>query len=298
MQTTPAKPFRILNRDGSFNISRTFKKNIILFDPYHFLLSISWFQFIGLVAASYLTTNLFFGSLYFLAGKDALEGVQLQSTYRHFLDCFFFSVQTLATIGYGRIGPNGLWPNILVAIEAFIGLLGLALVTGLLFARFARPTARVAFSKVAIIGKHNGQPTLMFRMANERLNQIIEAHVHVVLIRNYTNQEGDSTRKMYDLQLERDRTPNFGLTWTVRHTIDEKSPLYQTTPSDLATMEAEIFISLMGHDDTFSQNIHARFSYTAEDIVWDHRFHDMVVRREDGRVHVELHKIHDVEPRA
>lgn len=297
MHTTPPKTFRILNRDGSFNISRTFKKNIILFDPYHFLLSISWVQFITLVATSYLTTNFFFGSLFFLAGDQALAGVSRQTTLQYFLDCFFFSVQTLATIGYGHVAPQGFWPNALVTIEAFVGLLGLALVTGLLFARFARPTARVAFSKTAIIGKHNGQPTLMFRMANERLNQIIEAHVHVVLIRNYVNQEGDRTRKMYDLTLERDRTPNFGLTWTVRHLIDEKSPLYRLTQTDLIEMEAEIYVSLMGHDDTFSQKIHARFSYTAEDLAWDHRFHDMVMRREDGRVHVDLHKIHDTELR-
>ncbi len=289
------KSWRFLNRDGSFNIARGGYKKAFASDLYHSLLSASWPGFLSFVILVYLSINLIFAGLFFLCGPGALEGVRLSPAFSRFIDSFFFSVQTIATIGYGRISPFGLVPNVLVTVEALMGLLSLALMTGLLYARFARPTARVIFSQHALIAPLDGIPSFVFRIANERLNQISEAHVNAVFVKTERTREGETYRKICDLKLTRNHSPIFALTWTVIHPIDSESPLLGMAEEDLRETNAEILITVTGIDDTFSQSIHARFSYVTEDLIWGARFKDMVSRGDDGKIHIDLKKIHDIE---
>ena len=293
-QPEPAKAWRLLNQDGSFNIDRRGIPRAGYSDLYHVLLSTSWGKFFGLLIGVYFGINAIFGFLYFLCGPAALAGVRADSSLSHFLDCFFFSVQTLATIGYGHISPTDFISNILVTFEAFTGLLGLALATGLLFSRFARPTARVAFSRNAIIAPHDGVPSLLFRMANRRANQIVEAQVTLTLSRQEVTAEGETYRNFYDLKLERGRSPLFALSWTVVHPIDSASPFHGMGPDELRKMEVEILVSLTGLDDTFSQSISTRFSYSFDDIVWNATFNDMLSRNPDGNVSVDLSQLSQI----
>ncbi len=290
--------FRYLKRDGSFNVEHTRKRSIDLADLYHSLLAASWAEFLLFVVVVYLAINSIFGLAYFFCAADSLEGVRFQSPLLHYSDCFFFSVQTFATIGYGRISPIGLMPNLLVTFEALTGLFSLAVVTGLLFARFARPTARVVFSNVALIGVRNGIPSFFFRMTNERQNHIVDAAIQVSLVKTEKMKEGGTYRNFYDLKLIRSQSPLFGLMWTVVHPIDKESPLYGMDQAALIACEAEIIVSLTGMDDIFYQNIFARFSYTVDDMVWNARFVDMLSRDQNGKVHIEIEKIHQTSPLA
>jgi inward rectifier potassium channel len=260
-------------------------------DLYHRLLRMSWPEFIGLLVVSYLTVNALF-ALAYLAGGDCIANAQPGS----FPDAFFFSVQTMATIGYGALYPKTAYANTLVAIEALVGLLGVAMATGLMFARFSRPTARVLFSQVAIITQLNRVPTLMFRAANQRGNQILEAKLWVTLIREETLPEGYTMRRIYDLNLTRSHTPFFALSWSAMHPIDPDSPLYGATPESLAESNAEILVTLTGTDETVGQSIHARQSYAVQNILWNYRFVDIFHRSSDGRQYINYTLFHDVVP--
>jgi inward rectifier potassium channel len=240
---------------------------------------------------SYIATNTLFALLY-LAGGDCLKNARPGS----FWDAFFFSVQTMATIGYGAIYPSTDYANVLVTLEALVGLMGVAMSTGLMFARFSRPTARVLFSRVAVIAPHNGVSTLMFRVANERRNQILEAQIGVSLLRNEVTTEGEYMRRFYDLKLVRSQTRNFSLTWTVMHQIDESSALYGETPESLAETETDIVLTLTGLDETVSQTVHARYYYLTEEILWDKRFVEIFATKRDGRRVIDYTRFHDVMP--
>jgi len=288
---SPVRPaWRLLNRDGRFNAARKDPRRThwAIGDHYHQLLAMSWPRFFSLLASGYLVINFTFALLYFAGGEGALHGARPDPVER-FLDCFFFSVQTFATIGYGRMTPDTLFANLVATIEAFTGMLSITLPTGLLFARFSRPTTRVKFSEVALMSPHDGQPAFLFRMANERLNQIVEAQVRVILSRDEVTAEGERYRNFHELKLESDVSSIFVLTWTVVHPIDDTSPLYGVTPKELEESEAEIIVSLTGIDDTFSQTVHARYSYKPDEILWGRRFGDILERdREGGRVRIDL----------
>lgn len=287
---------RILSRDGRFNIAKKGRRRIFFSDLYHSLLAASWPAFFLFVLSFYLSTNLIFASAFFLCGPQGLAGagdvLGAGNGTAYFLECFFFSVQTLATIGYGRVSPIGIAPNLLVTLEALVGALSLAVITGLLYARFARPTARIIFSRVAVVTEQDGIPYFLFRMANERLNQISEARVSVVLLKNETTVEGESYRDFHDLPLERRHSPIFNMTWTVEHAIDASSPLYGKNKEDLIRDQVEILVTLTGTDDTFIQPIQARFSYTPEEILWNARFKDVLSHEPDGTIRIALEDIH------
>jgi inward rectifier potassium channel len=260
-------------------------------DPYHLLLMLDWPQFFGLTAISYIATNALFALLY-LAGGDCIKGARPGS----FLDTFSFSVQTMATIGYGAMYPQTDYANLLVSIEALVGLLGVAMATGLMFARFSRPTARVLFSRVAVITPHNGLPTLMLRVANERRNQILEAQIGLSLLRDEVTMEGLSIRRFYDLKLLRSQTRTFALSWIVMHVIDEDSPLYGATPESLEEVQTDIVVTLTGIDETVSQTVHARHYYITDEILWNMRFVDIFSKKPDGRRVLDFNRFHDVTP--
>lgn len=285
---------RFLNRDGTFNIERAGVRRNFFRDVYHGLITAPWPRFFLGVLLAYLSINLIFGFLFFAAGPDALKGVTASDGVAYFWECFFFSVQTLATIGYGQVSPAS-WPaHVLVTVEALLGMTSIAMTTGVMFARFSRPTARVVFSRQSIIGDVDGDRLFYFRVANARLNQILEARVRATLIRTYTTRSGERYRDLTDLKLVRDSSPIFALTWTVEHAIDESSPLFRQTAESLRETETEILITLTGLDEGLSQTVHTRFSYTADDMVWDRTYTDIVERLPDGKLRVLIDKIHAI----
>lgn len=231
-------------------------------------------------------------ALAYMAGAPCIENARPGS----FLDHFFFSVQTLASIGYGAMYPRTVYANAIVTIEAMIGMLAVAVITGLAFARFSRPTARVLFSRVAVITPYEGVPTLMFRTANKRRNQILEAQIRIYLMRDEISAEGHLMRRFYNLKLVRNDTPSFTLSWTAMHPIDETSPLYGTTIESLVMTNAQLVVSLSGIDETVVQTIHARHSYSSQDILWNMVFKDIFYHTPEGHRYIDFNYFHDVMP--
>jgi inward rectifier potassium channel len=260
-------------------------------DVYHSLLTTTWAQFFALVLVTYLGANLLFAAGYLAIG-DGIEEARPGS----FSDAFFFSVQTMATIGYGRMAPRGLAANLLVTLEALIGLLGLALVTGLVFAKFSRPTARVIFSRNVVITRFDGVPSLLVRLANERGNQIAEAQAHLVLLRTERTPEGEDVRRAHDLHLRRSHSAFFAFTWLVVHPITPDSPLHGETSESLRAKDVDLVASMTGLDETLSQSVHARHAWAPDQILWGHRFADVLVSLPDGRRAIDYRRFHAVEP--
>jgi len=266
-------------------------RNPWLGDLYHQLLTLPWWAFLLGLAIVYLGLNVLFALLYLLG-----DGAIANAHAGKFSDAFFFSVETISTIGYGQMSPATLYGNIVMTLEAMVGLTLLAVSAGLVLARFSRPMARVMFSKVAVITPYNGVPTLSLRLANERRNQILEAQVSVTLVRDERTAEGEWMRRFYDLQLARQRSPIFAMTFTVMHEIDPASPLWNATPLSLAAQQAEIVVTVTGLDETMLQAVHARTSYLAHEVLWDHRFADVFTQAKDGRLAVYYRRFHDTEP--
>ncbi len=285
------RPTRMLARDKGAMPVRVGVARHWWNDQYHSALSMPWWGFLLAAGGVYILANLVFAGLYLLQ-PGAISHVGPGD----FATAFFFSVQTMATIGYGQLVPQTHYANLLVTIEALCGMLMIALTTGLLFARFSRPTARILFSKIAVIGTQDGAPTLFVRLGNERSNQILQASVTMALLRTETTREGVSMRRFYDLRLARNHTPVFSMTFLLMHTMDETSPLYAITPDQLAAEDGEIVVTVSGLDETLSQAIHARISYTTEDIRWGHRFADIFDTLPDGRRSLDFRRFHDSHP--
>jgi len=261
-------------------------------DLYHRLLSCPWWLFFALVALTFLVLNALF-AVAFLAEPGSITGARQGS----FEDAFFFSVQTLATIGYGTMSPESFFGHCIVTFEAFIGLLSVALMTGITFAKFSRPRARVLFSEKFVVSKMNGVPHVMFRMANWRGNLIVEAQLRVIVLLLETTPEGHSLRRPVDLLLVRDRNPAFVLTWTAMHAIDEKSPFHGVDPvAFLRDSGSQIVLSLTGLDDTAGQQIHARYAYGMKDAALNARFVDVVTTAPNGTRIIDYAHFHDVQP--
>ena len=285
---------RFLNRDGSFNVRRDGTSLIGSKSLYHFCLNSPWSIFLLMMFSIYMFVNLFFGLSYFACGPGALEGSDGTNTGSRFLDCFFFSVQTFATIGYGRMSPHGLPANLLVTVEALVGLMGLALATGLFYARFSRPTARILFSKFAVLAPYRGVSAFQFRIANQRSNQLMHMEVRLILSR-FERDGTDLKRKFYELELERSRVMFFPLNWTIVHPIDSDSPLFGLKEEDLSQSDAEFLVLLAGIDDTFSQTVYASSSYKHDEIVWHARFVNILEEDADGSMKIDLNRIHEIE---
>lgn len=283
---------RLLNRDGSFNVRREGLPFWGSQSLYQDLLTMSWPRFLSLVTAVYLITNIAFALAYLACGPGALAGPGNQETGR-FSQAFFFSIHTLATIGYGNVSPASLAANLLVTLESLLGLLGVALIAGIAFSRFARPTALIVFSDVALIAPYRGGTAFEFRIANGRNNQLVELEAVVVLARR---DSGDDTgiREFTPLTLERARVAFFPLSWTVVHPIDETSPLHGVSEAELRESGAEFLVLLAGVDETFAQTVHSRTSYLADEVVFGARFKDMFARKpNDGSLMVDVRLISD-----
>ena len=286
---------RLLNPDGSFNVVRSGLGLLETIAPYQQLLTVSWTGFFAIVVALYLLINALFALAYFAEGSTALMGPGADMLGGHFSQAFFFSVQTFATIGYGQIGPNGFVANALVTIEALVGLIFQALATGLLFARFSRPTASILFSHRAIIAPYNGGLSLQFRIANRRKNEIIQLEAQVLFSAMQPDGRGGLVRRYILLPLERNKVTFFPLSWTIVHPIDQASPLAGQTSDQLVEAEAEVLVLLSGIDETFAQTVHTRSSYRAEDIVWNRRFRSIFVQEQGGSLSVDISRLHEIE---
>lgn len=262
-------------------------------DIYHLLLTMPWPTFISLTCVLYLVVNTLFAFAYSLGGEIATVG---ENEPYHFMELFFFSVQTMASIGYGAMYPTNLYAHWLVVIESLVGLFFIATTTGLVFARFSLPTARILFSDVAVVAPFNGVPTLMFRTANKRKNYILEAQLWVTLVRDEYSSEGDFMRRFHDISLVRQHTPVFSLSWTAMHQILPGGLLDGDTPETLRRDRAEIIVTLTGLDETLVQTIHARHTYTAADIHWDHRFADILLTGPHGRRVIDFNQFHVIHP--
>jgi inward rectifier potassium channel len=287
---------RLLNRDGSFNVRRTGLKYFESMSLYHTLLTISWPRLLTLISAFYVAVNLVFGALFWALGPQALNGTAAAMPEGSYLRAFFFSVQTFGTIGYGQVGPVGLVPNLLVTAESLSGLISLALITGILFARFSRPTAAIMFSNKALIAPFGEARAFEFRITNRRSNQLIDLHARVLFSR-IRRLDGRANRDYAELTLERQSVVFFPLAWTVVHVIDENSPLHGVTPEQLTADESEFLVLLEGTDETFSQRVHARTSYKPTEVVWNARFADMFDRKglQDG-LSIDVGRLHDYDP--
>lgn len=282
---------RLLNRDGSFNPQREGLHPFVRLHPYHLMLTISWRRFFMVVITSYLAANLFFALLFLACGPDAIAGQAPQYFGGIFGRAFFLSVETFGTIGYGNIYPVGTLPNMIIMFESVTGLLSIALITGILFARFSRPTAAIIFSERAVVAPYHGINGFMFRLTNARTNQLLELEAKVLFSRMK-----DGSRVYDQLSLERTRVVFFPLSWTIVHPIDEKSPMWGMTSDELAESDAEFLVLLSGTDETFSQTVHARTSYKPQEIAWGHRFVNIYKPvRADGTVAIDVRRLGETE---
>ena len=282
---------RLVSRNGDKGPIRLGSRGSWYTDIYHRTLVMRWPLFLLVGTALYLVLNFLFGALYWVRA-----GTIDHARPGSFADAFFFSIQTMATIGYGVLPPTGTYANIVVTVQTIVSLLFAALTTGLTFSRFSRPTARVTFSKVVTVAPHNGVPTLAVRLSNARRNQILEADVSIVLLRVEHTQENQMMRRFYDLPLSRGHTPIFALTFTAMHPIDEASPLHGMTPEMLEAEDAELLVTVTGLDETMSQTVHARTSYTWDEIRFGQRYRDMFGFTPEGRLVIDHDMMDEVEP--
>jgi inward rectifier potassium channel len=286
---------RLLNQDGSFNVRRTGLNFLTSLNLYHTLLSMRWKVFLSLLLLLYFLSNVVFGLLYASLGAESLVDTSASPTDSLFLRGFFFSVQTFATIGYGTIHPVGLIPNLLVTIESYYSMVVTALITGIIFARFARPVARIHFSRVAVVAPYREIKGFMFRLVNGRSNQLIEVEVKVTFAR-FVEENGSVARRFDLLELERKTVAFFPLAWTIVHPIDEKSPLYGLTTEDLKKSDAEFLILLTATDETFAQVVHTRSSYKPSEIKFGYKFINMYNPVEEGEaISINIKKLSAIE---
>ncbi len=287
---------RLLNRDGSFNVVRDGLNPLSSMSLYHWLLTISWPKFLAFITGSYVAINTLFAFAFLLLGTDALQSSTGSFAGQPFYRAFFFSVDTFATIGYGNIIPVGIVANTLVTIEALLNIVGVALATGVIFARFSRPSTRIIYSHNAIVAPYRDKMALEFRIANARSSQLIDVQIQAILTK-IEQVGGSAVRKFYELTLERNRVVFFPLSWTVVHPIDSTSPMWGLTHTDLVNGDAELLVLLIGTDETVSQTVHSRSSYQADEIVWGAKFANMFMRTEaEGIIGMNLSRIHDIEP--
>ncbi len=281
----------LIKQDGSINVKRTGLPFFRAYDNYHKLITMSWTKFWLLIFACYVVINVLFAFIYLAIGVQYLNGAEGTNSYQHFLDAFFFSAQTISTVGYGRISPTGVATNSVAALESMMGLLTFALATGMLYGRFSRPSAKITYSKNLLVAPYlETSRGLMFRLANLRRNTLIDLEIEIIFSYN-EDVDGKILRRFYQLEVERKRVSILTLNWTVVHPLDDKSPLKDMTPEDLKRTQASFAILLRAFDDSFSQTVHSRTSYQHDDLVWGARFKPAFDRDEEGRIVLDLSRI-------
>jgi inward rectifier potassium channel len=280
---------RVINADGSSNIVRLNAPRFKAINIYHDLISYSWRKFMALTVFAYVGINCIFAIFYEIIGLNHLAGLVADTAWGRFLEAFFFSTQTFTTVGYGRVNPVGVAANCIAALESLTGLLFFALVTGLLYGRFSRPSAKFIYSQNMLVAPYKTTPTaLMFRFANARKNQLIEVEVQLIMAYDDTTAAGETKRKFVALPLEISKINFLNLSWTVVHPIDAASPLIEINAATLPALNPEFLIMIKGIDDTYAQFVYHRRSYTAHDVVWNARFVSIISQTDAGKMAVDL----------
>jgi inward rectifier potassium channel len=262
-------------------------------DLFHHFMTVSWPRLFATLATFFIVFDLLFGFLYYL-----VPGCIANLNPSGFAGDFFFSVETLATVGYGEMHPDTFYGHLIAMIEIFVGLMSLALITGLMFARFSRPRARFLFTRNGVVRPIAGKPTLLFRTANERQNIVQDASARLRMLRDEITEEGYHFRRIIDLPLLRSQHPMFALGWTIMHVIDDASPLHSATAESLSDSKTAFVLSLSGTDENTGQTLMARGEYSCADIRWNSTFTDILTEAPDGTIHVDYSKFHDIEPLA
>jgi inward rectifier potassium channel len=280
---------RVINRDGQFNVRRT-GQSWRDWHPYLFMISRSWPVFFLLVLIGFLIINVVFALAYLAVGIENLKNAEGPTAEASFMNAFFFSAHTLSTVGYGNIWPVGTAANLVAVLESLVGVLGFAIATGLLFGRFSRPSARFGFSNSLLVAPYMGGTSLQFRVVNRRRNNIIDLEARVLLM-VVELCDGKPERRYLKLELERPTVLFFPLTWTVVHPIGDDSPLLGKTAQDLERLQAEVLIMMKGHDESFGQTVHARYSYRYDEIVWGARFATAFEVEQNGDLRIEVDKV-------
>jgi inward rectifier potassium channel len=260
---------RFLNRDGSVNVKRNGIGKHANFDIYHWLITISWTKFIILIVNGYIFINTIFAFIYYFIGADKFGGITIGYAIENFMQLFFFSAQTLTTVGYGHIYPNSSLVSAIAAVESMFGLLGFALATGILYGRFSRPKADIEYSSQALIAPYSDHKAFMFRIANQKQNELIEIECQLALA---INNPKSKKRDFHFLDLERQKINFLPTSWTIVHPINEVSPILSLTETDLATCDAEFIILIKAINDTYSQTVYSRMSYKPSEIIWNAKF--------------------------
>jgi inward rectifier potassium channel len=282
---------RLIEPDGSFTARREGFSPLSYLNGYHAMLTMTWPRFLGIVTLVYVGMNALFAVFYLFCGRQGLGGAGVEQNGGYFLRAFFFSVETFATIGYGNIFPATAAANWVMTLESIVGILSVALLTGLVFARFARPTAALLFSKNAVIAPYQGKSGFMFRITNARSNQLMELEAKV----QFTRIDGKG-RNYTQLKLERTKVVFFPLSWTIVHPIDETSPMFGWAHDDLVRTDTEFLILISGIDETFAQTVHARMSYKADEILSGMKFANMYnPPASDGTISIDVSKLSDLE---
>ena len=285
---------RAVNKDGSFNVRRT-GADWSAFHPWLSIVRMSWTGFTVLVLGFYLAVNTLFALAYFDMAPSQVTGSAAPTELDRFLNDFFFSAHTLTTVGYGNLAPAGFAANVGSTLEALIGLLSFAVITGLLVARASKPSASIGYSANALIAPYQGGSAVMFRIANQRSNNLMEMEARVLLM-TVAGTAAKPERKFEPLTLERDGILMFALTWTIVHPIDESSPFFGKTAEDMKRLQAELLVMIKGFDDTFSQVVHSRQSYRHDEFVWGAKFNSAFVVEPEGDLLIELNRLGDYSP--
>ena len=283
--------YRALNKDGSFNVK---KINVPFFERlnfFHSLITMSWSRFFALILLAYFAINIVFAFFYMLIGVENLTGIRANTDFDMFMEGFFFSAQTITTLGYGRVAPMGYPANIVAAVESMLGLLGFALATGLLYGRFSRPSAKIRYSEHAVIAPYRDINGFMFRIVNPQKNQLLELEVQVNLAMQRKNSE---LRDFHSLELERDKVAFMPYMWTIVHPVNESSPLFGLAERDILEKDAEFIISMRAFDESSSQTVYSRSSYKASEIIWGEKF-VYVVKRENKGITIDVGRINETE---
>jgi inward rectifier potassium channel len=291
----PRSALKAMVRGSSIDVHAIGRQQNFWNDAYYLLLHASWGRLLLIFLAVFFGFNLFFAVLYYLAPHGLANTGEAADVPRFWRD-FFFSVHTLATIGYGNVYPVTLYANIIVTLEAIVGFLLAALTTGLAFTRFARPTARIMFSEVAVVAPFEGVPAIQVRAINQRHNLILEARATASVLRSFQDDQGHLMRRFADLKLVRDANPVFALSWTLMHKIDETSPFHGRTAQEIIDSGDEIIVVISGTDQSLAQTIHGRAVYTADQFRWGMRFVDILSGTHQGRRTLDYTKFHLVEP--
>lgn len=276
--------FRALNKDGGFNMRKINVPFYERFNFFHTLISISWPKFFGFLLIGYFFVNIFFGLIYTWIGVENLTGIDGMSFGEQFLESFFFSAQTITTLGYGRVAPIGVLANVVAATESLLGLLAFALATGMLYGRFSKPNAKIKYSEHAVIAPYQDINGFMFRVINPQFNQLLEVEASVSLS---IKRENSHLRNFFALELERSKVVFFPAMWTIVHPINKESPLYGMTSQDFIEKDVEFIIMLKAFDESFSQSVYSRSSYKASEIRWGEKF-VYAIRQDNGKMLLDV----------